>query len=52
MSAQTVMMVVEMAATGLVSSVSYPANTLVMGPGKYRLADYLKLAIPSTWAVF
>ncbi|WP_181023788.1 hypothetical protein [Nitrosomonas ureae] len=52
MSAQTVMMVVAMAATSLVGSVSYPANTLVMGLGKYRFADYSKLAIPPTWAVF
>ncbi len=50
-SAQTVMMVVAIAATSLASPVSHPANTLVMGPGGYRFVDYLKLGIPLTLVV-
>ncbi|PSJ16533.1 SLC13 family permease [Nitrosomonas supralitoralis] len=50
-SAQTVMMVVAIAATSLASPVSHPANTLVMGPGGYRFIDYLKLGIPLTLVV-
>ncbi|WP_295623211.1 SLC13 family permease [uncultured Nitrosomonas sp.] len=50
-SAQTVMMVVAIAATSLASPVSHPANTLVMGPGGYRFIDYLKLGIPLTIVV-
>jgi len=30
------------------SPVAHPANILVMGPGGYRVSDYLKLGIPLT----
>jgi di/tricarboxylate transporter len=45
----TLMMTVAMAASASFSSpVSHPANVLVMGPGGYRFADYLKLGLPLT----
>jgi di/tricarboxylate transporter len=34
------------AAASVASPVSHPANLLVMGPGGYRFADYLKLGLP------
>jgi di/tricarboxylate transporter len=51
-SPYTAMMAVAIAATSLASPVSHPANTLVMGPGGYRFADYLKLGVPLTLLVF
>jgi di/tricarboxylate transporter len=49
----TAMMAVAMAASASFSSpISHPANVLVMGPGGYRFADYLKLGLPLTVVVF
>ena len=49
----TAMMAVAMAASAsFTSPISAPANTLVMGPGGYRFADYLKLGLPLTVVVF
>jgi len=53
LSPHAVMMAIAMAASAsFTSPVSHPANVLVMGPGGYRFADYLKLGIPLTLAVF
>ena len=50
---QTAMMAVAMAASAsFTSPISHPANILVMGPGGYRFADYLKLGIPLTVVTF
>jgi di/tricarboxylate transporter len=52
MSAHAAMMAVAMAASAsFTSPISHPANILVMGPGGYRFADYLKLGIPLTLVV-
>jgi di/tricarboxylate transporter len=49
----TAMMAVAMAASASFSTpISHPANVLVMGPGGYRFADYLKLGLPLTVLVF
>lgn len=49
----TAMMAVAMAASAsFTSPISHPANVLVMGPGGYRFADYLKLGLPLTAVVF
>ena len=46
-SPHTAMMAVTIAAAAsFASPVAHPANVLVMGPGGYRYADYLKLGIP------
>jgi len=42
------------ASAGFLSPVSSPAVMLVMGPGKYRFADFMKLGIPMlviTWLI-
>lgn len=50
---QAGMMAVAIAASAsFASPVSHPANLLVMGPGGYRFADYLKVGIPLTIVVF
>ena len=50
---QTAMMAVAMAASAsFTSPISHPANILVMGPGGYRFADYIKLGLPLTIVVF
>ncbi len=50
---ETAMMAVAMAASAsFTSPISHPANTLVMGPGGYRFADYLKAGVPLTIVVF
>ena len=50
---QTAMMAVAMAASAsFTSPISHPANILIMGPGGYRFADYLKLGLPLTVVVF
>ena len=50
---QTAMMAVAMAASAsFTSPISHPANVLVMGPGGYRFADYLKMGLPLTVLVF
>jgi di/tricarboxylate transporter len=49
----TAMMAVAMAASAsFTSPISHPANLLVMGPGGYRFADYLKVGLPLTAVVF
>ncbi|MCZ6585114.1 MAG: SLC13 family permease [Gammaproteobacteria bacterium] len=49
----TAMMAVAMAASAsFTSPISHPANILVMGPGGYRFADYLKIGLPLTAVVF
>jgi di/tricarboxylate transporter len=48
-SPESGMMAVAIAASAsFASPVSHPANLLVMGPGGYRFADYLKLGLPLT----
>lgn len=48
-SPQTVMMAVGIAASAsFASPISHPANVLVMAPGGYRFADYLKVGLPLT----
>jgi di/tricarboxylate transporter len=50
---QTAMMAVAMAASAsFTSPISHPANILVMGPGGYRFADYIRLGLPLTIIVF
>lgn len=47
------MMAIAIAASAsFASPVSHPANLLVMGPGGYRFADYLRVGIPLTLVVF
>ncbi len=53
MAPHTAMMAVAMAASAsFTSPISHPANVLVMGPGGYRFADYLKIGVPLTAVVF
>jgi len=40
------------AASSFASLVAHPANVLVMGPGGYRFADYLRVGLPLTLVVF
>ena len=48
-SPHALMMGIAMAASSsFTSPISHPANVLVMGPGGYRFADYLKVGIPLT----
>lgn len=50
---QTAMMGIAMAASAsFTSPISHPANVLIMGPGGYRFADYIKLGGPLTAIVF
>jgi di/tricarboxylate transporter len=50
---QTAMMAVAMAASAsFTSPISHPANILIMGPGGYRFADYIKLGAPLTIVIF
>ena len=44
-------MAIAIAATSLASPVAHPANVMVMGPGGYRFADYLKIGLPLTLVV-
>jgi di/tricarboxylate transporter len=49
---QTSLMAVAMAASSAFATpIAHPANLLVMGPGGYRFADYLKLGVPLTFVV-
>lgn len=43
-----VMLVAIAASASFHSPVAHPANVLIMGPGGYRFADYLKVGIPLT----
>ena len=48
-SPHTVMMAVAIAAAAVfMSPVSHAANLIVMGPGGYRFADYVRLGLPMT----
>jgi di/tricarboxylate transporter len=50
---QTAMMAVAIAASAsFTSPISHPVNILVMGPGGYRFADYMKLGVPLTLIAF
>lgn len=43
------MMVIALSASAaFMSPVGHPANVLVMGPGGYRFADYIKVGLPLT----
>ena len=44
---ETAMMAIAIAAgASFMSPISHPANILVMGPGGYRFADYIKVGVP------
>jgi len=50
---ETAMMAIAMAASAsFTSPISHPANILVMGPGRYRFVDYLKIGVPLTLVIF
>lgn len=51
LSPHALLMGVALSAASLSSPVSHPANALVMGPGGYRYADYLRLGAPLTLLV-
>jgi di/tricarboxylate transporter len=40
------------AGASFLSPVSHPANILVMGPGGYRVVDYLRVGAPLALIVF
>lgn len=46
-----VMVVALAASASFLSPVAHPANVLVMGPGGYRFADYIKVGVPLTAVV-
>jgi di/tricarboxylate transporter len=46
-----VMTVAIAASAAFLSPVGHPANVLIMGPGGYRFADYLKVGLPLTLVV-
>lgn len=51
-SPQLLMMTVAISApSSFASQLSHPAHLLVMGPGGYRLTDYVKVRIPLTVVV-
>jgi di/tricarboxylate transporter len=47
-SERALVMAVAIAATSLASPVAHPANALIMGPGGYRYADYVRIGLPVT----
>ncbi|MEX2125032.1 MAG: SLC13 family permease [Woeseia sp.] len=50
---ETAMMAIAIAAgASFMSPISHPANILVMGPGGYRFADYMKVGLPLMIVVF
>jgi len=50
---ETAMMAIAIAAgASFMSPISHPANILVMGPGGYRFADYIKVGLPLMIVVF
>jgi di/tricarboxylate transporter len=52
MSPYALMMTVALSASAsFLSPVAHPANVLIMGPGGYRFADYLKVGLPLTLVV-
>jgi di/tricarboxylate transporter len=45
-------MIVALAASaGFVTPISSPVNTLVLGPGRYRFSDFVKVGVPCTLLV-
>jgi di/tricarboxylate transporter len=53
LSPETAMMAIAIAAgASFMSPISHPANILVMGPGGYRFADYMKVGLPLMIVVF
>ncbi len=36
------------ASASFTSTISHPANVLVMGPGGYKFIDYIKVGLPLT----
>jgi di/tricarboxylate transporter len=51
-SPYSMMMAMAVAASAsFMTPISHPANVMVMGPGGYRFADYLKVGIPLTLVV-
>jgi di/tricarboxylate transporter len=51
-SPYAVMMVLAVSASAsFISPVSHPANVLVMGPGGYRFADYIRVGLPLSLVV-
>jgi di/tricarboxylate transporter len=51
-SPYSMMMAMAIAASAsFMTPISHPANVMVMGPGGYRFADYLKVGIPLTLVV-
>ncbi len=52
LSPHSLMMAIAISAAAcFMSPVSHPANLLMMGPGGYRFADYIKLGLPLTLVV-
>jgi di/tricarboxylate transporter len=52
MSPYALMMTVALSASAsFLSPVAHPANVLIMGPGGYRFADYLRVGLPLTLVV-
>jgi di/tricarboxylate transporter len=50
---QTSLMAIAMAASSAFATpIAHPANLLVMGPGGYRFADYLRVGVPLMLVVF
>jgi di/tricarboxylate transporter len=50
---QTALMAVAMAAScAFATPIAHPANLMVMGPGGYRFADYVRVGVPLTLVVF
>ncbi|MBV8042925.1 SLC13 family permease [Pluralibacter sp.] len=45
------MMVAMAASAAFMTPVSSPVNTLVLGPGKYRFSDFIKIGVPFTLLV-
>lgn len=45
------MVVALSASASFLSPVAHPANVLIMGPGGYRFADYIKVGVPLTLVV-
>jgi di/tricarboxylate transporter len=51
-SPQALMMAVAISASAaFLSPIGHPANLLVMGPGGYKLSDYIKVGLPLTFVV-
>ncbi len=51
LSPHALLMGVALSAASLSSPVAHPANVLVMGPGGYRYADYVRVGVPLTLLV-